>query len=119
MPGRKIRFDPVAKSYQRSTRASNVSRDSQAQSYWPVMSKRLLPDQRDVGVGRTRNFDLIERSTARENPPENLFYFRFTAARVEQRDLRRCGSPCSRQDWTHQKCQLVCLDVGNDSLRLT
>jgi hypothetical protein len=47
------------------------------------MPECLLPDQRDVSIGRARNFDLIERSAARENPSENLFYFRFTAACVE------------------------------------
>ena len=49
----------------------------------PIVAERLLPDQRDVGVGRAGDFDLIQRRASGKNPAENLLDFRFTAAGVE------------------------------------
>ena len=61
MAGRKIRFDPVAKSDQRSTWTCKGGRYAWPQRHRPIVAKCLLPDQCHVSVRRAGNFDLIQR----------------------------------------------------------
>src|SRR6266851_372806 len=83
MAGRKIRFDPVAKSDQRSTRTGKGGGDAWPKRHRPIVAECLLPDQRHVSIRRAGDFDLIQRHASSENPAEDFLDLRFTAAGVE------------------------------------
>ena len=82
-----VGFNPVAEAEQGTTRACRWRRDARAERDRPLVTKRLLPNQRDVRIRRAGDLDLVERRTSGENAAEHLFNFGFAAAGVEESDV--------------------------------
>ena len=92
MASRKIGFDPVAKPEQRPSRACVAGKDSWTQRHRPVLAKCLFPDQLQVQVRCTGDFDLIQRYAGSKDSTENLLDLGFTPSGMKQLNLlvRRC-----------------------------
>src|SRR5439155_25292716 len=88
MAGRKIGFNPVAESDQPSTWTRERGGDSWSERHRPVVADGLFPDHCHLRIGRTGDFDLVQRRAARQNPAEDFFDLRFTAAGMKERDVR-------------------------------
>ena len=116
MAGGKIGFNPVAESDQRSAWTRERGGDSWAERDWPLVAEGFFPDQCHVRIRHTRDFDLVQRRAARQNPAEHLFDLRFTAAGMKERDLRLWRRLRRDSGRLHQERERIRRAIRRDAL---
>jgi hypothetical protein len=116
MPGREIRFDPVAEAEQRSARARERGGNARPQGHGPVMAKRLLPHQRQMCVRGASDLHVVQGHASGQNPTEDFFNLRLAATGVKQMDLGLRGAACHDKAGRHQKREWIRDWLGLQSL---
>ena len=117
MSGRKICFNPVAGSQQRSARARERGGDARAQGDGPGITKRLLPHQGQMRVRGTSDLRVVQRDAGGQNPTKDFLNLRLAATGVKQMDLRLRSAARHDEAGRHQKRKSIRAWLGLQSLR--